>query len=306
MKAFPSHRSSRSSGFVSKASRLGRCSVATGLLSLATGEIVVAATDPAGASTEVRLTANATLPSDSALECFKIETNVATYYLEKSGAGLAALIDRNGNDWIGFRPDPGSRSAGEFRGFPNAVHQQGGSFFHPMNQNTGESTTKVEQIETGHVAISATSSNGLWACRYDFFPNRCTFTMTRMSPEHKYWILYEGTPGGELDETDWWMTSDVRRPQSVMSNHEGDIPDPEWIVFGDANRDRVIFLLHHADDSHPDRFYQARGEMTVLGFGRRGGEKHLSSVPHSVSIGLLETTDPAVIDREMTKIQARQ
>lgn len=250
----------------------------------------------------VKLVAHATLPSCPGLEHFKIETPAATYYLEKSGAGLAAMIDREGNDWIGFNPKPGSRAAGEFRGFPNSVHQQAGNYFHPKNAGTEESTTKVEHAAPERVTISARSGNGLWACRYDFFPTHCTFTMTKMSPEHKYWILYEGTPGGGYDDTDWWMTSAVKEKTPLTTNHEGDIPAPEWIAFGDPKVRRVIFLLNHEDDAGPDRFYQMEKAMTVFGFGRHRGEKHLATVPRSFSIGFLETTEHAEIDRTMRRL----
>jgi hypothetical protein len=43
-------------------------------------------------------------------------------------------------------------------------------------------------------------------------------------------------------------------------------------------------------------------EMTVFGFGRHRGEKHLTTVPRSFSIGLLETTDHAEISRALERI----
>ncbi|MDO8544728.1 MAG: hypothetical protein Q7S40_30160 [Opitutaceae bacterium] len=267
--------------------------------------MVLAAASPAiGASPRppVRLTQSAALPNSGAgLDFYKIETEAATYYLEKYGAALASMIDREGHDWISFRSQSGSRAAGEFRGFPNAVHGQTPGYFHPRNQNTGEAVTKVERAGPERVTISAVSGGGLWACRYDFLPTHCTFTMTKMPPEQKYWVLYEGTPGGSYDDTDWWMTSAVKQPQAMTVNHEGDIPAPEWIAFGDPKLKRVIFLLHHEDDQHPDRFYQMDRQMTVFGFGRMRGEKHLATVPRQFSIGFLETTAHAEIGRAMEK-----
>lgn len=277
-----------------------RSCVAAGVLVLLAGAFAAIAAR-GGEGSPVRFTASATLPALAGLDCYKIETDVATYYLEKSGAGLAALIDRDGNDWIGFHPEPGSGAAGEFRGFPNAVHRQAGNYFHPKNQNTDPSTTRVDHVGPDRVTISATSGNGLWECRYDFFPSHCTFTMTKMAQGYKYWVLYEGTPGGQYDDTDWWMTSAVKEPQPMTTNHEGDIPAPEWIVFGDRALDRVLFVVHHEDDEHPDRFYQMNQQMTVFGFGREGLEKFLDSVPQSFSIGLLETTDHGEISRALER-----
>ena len=75
--------------------------------------------------------------------CFRIETPVATYYLEKIGMGLSSMVDKEGFDWISFHNRPGSGAGGEYRGFPNAVHKQDGSFFHPKNRGTDPSTAHV-------------------------------------------------------------------------------------------------------------------------------------------------------------------
>jgi hypothetical protein len=217
------------------------------------------------ARSEVRLTENA-LDESAGGVLYKIETPTATYFLEKP-APDSSMIDKDGHDWLGFEPTPGSRAGGEFRGFPNAVDNPAGSYFHAKNSGTAPSTTKVEHTSPQRVSISAVSSTGLWSCRYDFFPTRCTFTMTRMPANEKYWVLYEGTPGGQFEETDWWMTSGVAQPETDDQPHDGDIPRPEWIVFGDAKLNRVLFLLHHEDDAYPDRFYQMDKKMTVFGFG---------------------------------------
>jgi hypothetical protein len=250
----------------------------------------------------VKLTPSATLPSCPGLEFFKIETSLATFYLDKQGAAIASIVDRDGHDWISFRPDPQSRSAGEFRGFPNAVGHPAGAYFHPLNRQTSVAKTWVERKSPDRVSIVAESGNGLWAGRYDFFTTHCTFTMTKMPSDGSYWILYEGTPGGSYDDTDWWMTSAVKERQPLTTNHEGDIPAPEWIAFGDANLNRALFLLNHQDDNAPDRFYQMQKEMTVFGFGRHRGEHHFKTVPRSFSIGIVETTGHAEIGRAAENI----
>jgi len=179
------------------------------------------------------------------------------------------------------------------------VHQQAGNYFHPRNVATEPSSTGVDYAGPDRVTISGVSSNGLWACRYDFLPTHCTFTMTRMAPDKRYWVLYEGTPGGQYDDDDWWMTSAVQEPRPITNPHDGDIPAPEWIVFGDPKVRRVLFLLHHEDDDHPDRFYQMNRQMTVFGFGRQVLSKYLDSVPQHFSIGILETTNRADIRRAL-------
>lgn len=256
--------------------------------------------DSAAAPTRaVRLTRSAKDESAGGMECFKIETSGAVYYLDKVGAGLSSMLDRDGNDWLGFHPKTGSGAAGEYRGFPNAVFKEAGSYFHPRNNGTDPSITVVEEESPRRVVISATSGNGLWAGRYTFTDKACTFTLTKKPPDHNYWVLYEGTPGGQYDSSDWWMTSQNAEKQKLTTPHDGDIKSPEWIAFGDVRLGRSLVLSHAEDDAAPDCFYQMEGKMTVFGFGRDGMNKHLRSVPRNFSIRFVESTDHAVIGKTL-------
>lgn len=253
----------------------------------------------------LKIVIHGTDESAGGVPCYIIQAPFATYFLEKEGLGLSSMLDRDGVDWIGFHKQEGSRAAGEYRGFPNAVHQQDGNFFHPKNKNTEISPSRIDYMGPERITILGTSTNGNWECKWDFYPLHCTFTMTKMPVNYKYWILYEGTPGGRYDDTDWWMTSAVKEKTPLTVTHEGDIPAPEWIAFGDPNFNRMIFLLHHEDDDEIDRFYQMEQQMTVFGFGRKGIEKFLKTVPQSFSIGFLETTNHADIGREMSKLLSK-
>jgi len=243
----------------------------------------------------VRLTQDAIDESAGNLPAFKIDTDTATYFLEKSGGGLSSLIDRDGNNWIGFEPTQGSRAGGEFRGFPNAVFGKQGGYFHPRNANTKAMDSAVETVLEDYVSIVVESVDGLYAGRYEFYPTHCTFAITRMPAQSKYWVLYEGTPGGDFRINDWWMTSAVDAPQPLSRRHEGDIPDQEWIAFGAAGGKRSILLLNHSDDDHPDTFYEMHNQMTVFGFGRDGMNAFLSEAGQRFSIALVESTEHAVI-----------
>lgn len=236
-------------------------------------------------------------PSADDIDCFRIKTPTATYYLDKTGAGLSSMIDKDGNDWLGFHPQPGTGAAGEYRGFPNAVYKEAGSYFHARNSGTGTCITKIEEASSDRVIISAVADNGLWSAQYKFTPSSCTFTMTGMPPDHRYWVLYEGTPGGSYDDSDWWMTATDDQKHALTETFDGDLPGGgetgEWIAFGDKSQPRMLVLTHAEDDSHPDRFYQMEKKMTVFGFGRAGMQKYLSSVPQSFSIGFVESTQAA-------------
>ncbi len=239
---------------------------------------------------KIVLTKDCVDESAESLPAMRIKTPAATYYLEKTGGGLSSIVDRDGNDWLGFHPEKESRAGGEYRGFPNAVHKQSGNYFHPKNESTDAVTTRVEHVADDLVSISVTSETGHWAGRYDFFPTHCTFTITAMPADKKYWVLYEGTPGGKLDSADRWMTSAIETPQPMSFRHEGDIPSPEWMAFSDADGDRSIVLLNHEDDTYPDTFYQMDNKMTVFGFGRKGLTAYHAKVGQRFSIGLVEST----------------
>lgn len=222
-----------------------------------------------------------------------VATQNATFYLEKEGGGLSSMLDRDGIDWLGFHNAEGSGHKGEYRGFPNAIHKQDGSYFHAMNAGTDLSTSTVAIETDDHVQIIFTSGNGAWEGQWDFYPDRLDFTMTRISPGHKYWVQYEGVPGGEMDRTDFRYSSADNQKHLIDDEFFGDLPSPEWMAFGDEDVPRVIYLLHHEDDTHPDN-YVSRPDMTVLGFGRTGKDKFLTT-PQSFSIGFIAATEYADI-----------
>ncbi len=233
-------------------------------------------------------------------EAYILTTPTATYYLEKSGGGLSSMLDKDGVDWLGFHKESGSGHKGEYRGFPNAVHKQDGSYFHAMNANTDPSTAVVEIETDKHVRIIFTSENKLWEGTWDFYPNRLDFTMSRVSPGYKYWVQYEGVPGGEMDKIDFWYCSTDNKKHLIDETRISDLPGPEWMAFGDENFPRMIYLMHHENDEHPDD-YVSRPDMTVMGFGRRNKEKFLTT-PQTFSIGFAETTDYMKIKKMMSNI----
>jgi hypothetical protein len=229
-----------------------------------------------------------------------ITTDNTTYYLEKEGAGLSSMLDSDGVDWLGFHSQEGSGWKGEYRGFPNAVHKQDGNYFHAMKAGSDPSTSVVEKNSGDHVSIVFTSSNGKWEGRWDFYPDRCDFTMSKVSEGYKYWVLYEGVPGGEMNETDYWYASVDDQKHSINESFNGDFPGPEWIAFGDAESPRMLYLLNHEDDDALDE-YVSRPYMTVLGFGRSGKDKFLNT-PKTFSIGFVESTEYSAIAEVVAEV----
>jgi len=226
--------------------------------------------------------------SAGGLASYIISTGNATYYLEKEGGGLSSLLDKDGVDWLGFHNKKGSGWKGEYRGFPNAVHKQDGNYFHALNTGTDPSTSIVQIESDEHVRIVFTSDNQQWQGQWDFYPERCDFTMSRVSKGYHYWVQYEGVPGGEMDATDYWYSSSDDKKHEINESFMGDLPAPEWMAFGDKDFSRMLYVLHHQNDEHPDD-YVSRPYMTVLGFGRRNKNKFLGT-PQAFSIGFVEAT----------------
>ena len=169
----------------------------------------------------------------------------------------------------------GSGWKGEYRGFPNSIHKQDGSYFHAMNAGTDPSSSVVNIETEQHVQITFNSDNGQWQGRWDFYPDRCDFTMTKVSHGYNYWVLYEGVPNGEINETDYWFGSMDDTIREIHEPFSGDLPAPEWIAFGDTRAPRVLYVLQHEDDEYLDEYYM-RPYMTVFGFGRNDGNKYFS------------------------------
>ena len=229
-----------------------------------------------------------------------ITTPNATYFLDKVGGGLSSMIDKDGVDWLGFHNAKGSGHKGEYRGFPNAIHKQDGSYFHAMNAGTAPSSSTIEKVSSTHIQIRFTSENKQWQGDWDFYPDRCDFTMSKISKGYKYWVQYEGVPGGEMDSTDFWMASADQQKHFINEPFLGDLPAPEWMAFGDANAPRTLFMLHQEDDDFPDN-YVSRPDMTVLGFGRENKDKFLET-KQTFSIGFVESKEYTAIDQAIKLI----
>ena len=169
-----------------------------------------------------------------------------------------------------------------------------------MNQKTEPSSSKVEKETADHVRISFTTANQKWQGVYDFYPERCDFTMLKISSGYKYWIQYEGTPGGEMDSTDFWVASGNSKRHPIREHFVGDLPNPEWIAFGDITAPRVLYMLHHQNDTFPDN-YVDRADMTVFAFGRENKDKFLTT-EQRFSIGFIESTDYEQIAQSIKQI----
>ncbi|MBI1878025.1 MAG: hypothetical protein HYR94_07330 [Chloroflexi bacterium] len=222
---------------------------------------------------------------------FKIQTQNATYYYHKQGAGFASMEDQQGIDWIGFHPDPGSRSAGEFRGIPNL-----GDFAHPGYTNSTSSLSSQGPLKA---ILHSETTDGSGELIWEMYPYYAKMTLLKKGA-NPYWFLYEGTPNGQLDLVKDFVVRSTGVKTDASTSWEGDIPAPEWVYFGDSDVNRVIFQAHHEDDSIVDSYRQMENNMTVFGFGRKltGTTRFLTQVPAHFTIGFAEssTSAPNVIN----------
>jgi hypothetical protein len=148
-------------------------------------------------------------------------------------------------------------------------------------------------IATGPIVavIEAESKDGQWAVRWDVFPHYARITLLRAG--HAYWFLYEGTPGGRLDEQSDWMVLSSGERYDASQRWDRPIESPEWIYFVDGRSRRLLYLVHHEADNEVDSYWPMQEAMTVFGFGRRDLNKFMTTVPAHFTIGLSDDPSPS-------------
>jgi len=223
---------------------------------------------------------------------YKISTPSASYYYHSSSGGFASIIDKEGRDWVSYHPDeePVSGFKGRYRGIPNIAPPE----LHPGSPEPKKSTRILNQ---GPVRISllTETEDKKWSARWDIYPGYATMTLLQKGPE-PYWMLYEGTPGGEFNVKDYWVRSDgtkeIMEPYSMKGQWTGHLPTPKWVYFGDHQIDRVLYYIHHEDYPNEDVLWHAgEGGMTVFGFGRgptQDNWQQLTEVPAHLTLGFAE------------------
>lgn len=224
-------------------------------------------------------------------ESVKIVTRAATYYYHKAGAGFASLEDADGNDWIGHHP--GGRAAGQFRGIPNLVHPEG--YFHPGGT---ECQTTIVQAGPDKAVLESQSNDGKWAVRWDILPDFARLTVLEAPKE--YWFLYEGTPGGKIDEQNDMCVLSNSYAMPASERWDTRLAPPRWAYFQDGATGRILYFIHHEDDGDMDSYWpmnessdrRPQDGMTVLGFGRLKLASSLSKTPARFTIGLAEPAHP--------------
>ena len=146
------------------------------------------------------------------MDCFKVETPTATYVYGKRGAGFASIIDKDGRDWVSYRPG-GNLARRVSRATQVRPTDQVFSLrlrLRPVPDRQPLSS-HVTLREADHARIESETRDGKSACRWDFYPDHATLTLLRIDLP-TFWFLYEGTPGGKLDaERDFVIRPDGQK-----------------------------------------------------------------------------------------------
>ena len=226
---------------------------------------------------------------------FIIDTPGAVYYYDRAGGGLSRLIDVQGRDWIGFWPEPWNEypasAASAYRGIPNLVFgSDDGGAGHP-----GHDQCRSERV--GDHAIRSVSTSGHWQWTWQFYADHARMDVEKVDPDHPYWFLYEGTPGGRFDPSHQYFGTEEEGPVVEVPDYlEGErrVGTWRWAYFGHDNVDRILFVAQQPPDDHvgylgnTDAGLAAPDGMVVFGFGRKKGAVPLMTEPRSFFVGLQE------------------
>lgn len=236
-------------------------------------------------------------------DCFRIETSSATYLFDKRGGGFTSIIDSDGNDWISYHHDALSNQGGEYRGIPNM-----GGCCHPgypeIASGKATMTSTIAEQSPSYVKILSSSADNAWRTSWEFYEDHATLTVLSIPNGTEYYVLYEGTPGGQdgLSADDFYVTSDGRRrPITTCFNNNCGSPNerlqsPDWIFFSGKRLKRSLLLIQQEHDDILDCYWimnnPAPGNMTVFGFGRdgKGAATALTKTPNTFHVALIEDT----------------
>ena len=230
---------------------------------------------------------------------FRIVTKTAIYFLEKSSGGFSSVIDKDGNDWVGFNKTEQERypasAASDYRGIPNLI------FGDITDAGAGHPGFDICQRaeKRNYNTIRFVSKSGQFVWRWIFFDDYVKLIIDLLNPEQRYWVLYEGPVGGEFDpESEYWGSNrgmhselpDYYKGETLENNWQ-------WVYFGDRKVNRVFFAVQEEKDELPDimGFLGNTAEglsspdgMVVFGFGRNKKTQPLFTSPQSFYFGFYE------------------
>jgi hypothetical protein len=223
-----------------------------------------------------------------------VKTKALDYYYDVRGGGFSRILDREGNDWVGFRMEPwGSypaSAASSYRGLPNLVFgQEDDGAGHPGHDRCSS------RIEGNKIITESESKKWLWS--WEFHEDHAVLNILKTDPDRSYWFLYEGTPGGSYDPQNSYFGSDQGGP--IPGGHDyykGQVLRGHfrWMYAGSKTAPGTLFLVQEEADELSDMIsFLGNTEaglgspdgMTVFGFGRDSVATPLLRGPRRFVIG---------------------
>lgn len=221
---------------------------------------------------------------------FRITTSSYTAVYHREGCGFAGLWDKNGQDWITYRPTGGEY--GHYRGIPNMGFN---AFGHP-GYDSG-ATTMVNKATSDCIELLSASADGSWQTSWVFFPERIAQTITAVAAP--YWWLYEGTPGGHFRPETQYALLSTGEKLPCNQRYASPVNEARSVCFVDPESKRGLRLTAHTPEPTVDVYWPMGGDggMTVWGFGRHDDEdgvhSHLTETPATFSVAFEEDTHPS-------------
>ncbi|WP_166204978.1 FG-GAP repeat domain-containing protein [Pelagihabitans pacificus] len=227
-----------------------------------------------------------------------VHTQKATYYYDQEGGGFSRIIDRYGNDWVGYKTEPWDQypasAASAFRGLPNLVfNSDDGGAGHPGHDKCVSEIVSENKIKT-------TSKSGLWEWEWIFHDDYAVLNILKVAEGKTYWFLYEGTPGGNYEPAASTYGTDSAGPRSDIPDfYKGSINwgNYQWAYFNKNGVPTTFYLAQVTPDQHVDMMSylgdtadgaSSKDGMTVFGFGRDKDTRPLLVGKNSFVIGLTD------------------
>ncbi len=215
------------------------------------------------------------------IEHFIVYTKYATYYYDKSGGAFSRIVDKQGNDWVGFKKDPWETypesAASSFRGVPNLVYE---SDDHGVGMPGYE---KCSSEKIGRRSIQTTSLSGKWQWTWVFHKKYAELIIEKIDANHKYGFMYNGIIAGRFNPDNQYYGTNLGGPifkKYDLYQGEKIYGNWQWSYFGDRDFNRVFFVAsanpeHHIDSysilGNSSKGIDSENGMVTFGFGVREG-----------------------------------
>lgn len=221
---------------------------------------------------------------------FEVRTPGVTFTVRRASGDIISITDRLSTrqvEWLGYNDYRPRRTAG-------VVTEQ-------RQQPHVGTNLDTDSVTARHIRLRSESAAGDWLWVWDFYPTQATLTVSRAPG--RFGVLYSGTPGGQLDDSDQIVFSSGAT-QSAKDSFLAPLPEGgTWLYFADPALHHSLFLIQHRSSTLRNRYETVDADSATLLFG----DGQISEIPSRFSLGLVDHTDlRSVSDRAEFVIGAVQ